>query len=226
MNGLQVDGVAGNTTIGALDFDPNAEIPSGFEGVSINSVAKMFSPHAPLNNIRDHLPNVLGGLFDASLRDQKMVLMALASIRAETAGFKPISELPSKFNTAAGGPPFGKYDNRKKLGNQGPPDGARFRGRGFIQLTGRLNYDKFGRALGFDLLADPEQANDSKIASKLLAAFLKDSEKPIRNALARDDLAKARKLVNGGRHGLDEFTNAYRQGQALIALNLELARTS
>jgi peptidoglycan L-alanyl-D-glutamate endopeptidase CwlK len=226
MNGLIADGIAGDTTITALDFDPNAEIPSGFEGVTINSVAKMFSPHTPLRNIREHLPGVLAEMLDASLRDQNMVLMALASIRAETAGFKPISELPSKFNTAAGGPPFGKYDNRKKLGNQGPPDGQRFRGRGFIQLTGRFNYDKFGRALGFDLVADPEQANDSKIASKLLAAFLKDQEAPIREALARDDLAEARKLVNGGRHGLAEFTDAYRRGQALIAGNLVLARIS
>jgi peptidoglycan L-alanyl-D-glutamate endopeptidase CwlK len=226
INGLEVDGVVGDITIAALHFDPNAEIPSGFEGVSINAVAKMFSPHTPLKNIREHLSNVLGGLLDASLRDQKMVLMALASIRAETAGFKPISELPSRFNTAVGGPHFGKYDNRKKLGNHGPPDGERFRGRGFIQLTGRFNYDKFGRALEFDLLANPELANDSKIASRLLAAFLKDKEGPIRNALARDDLAEARKLVNGGSHGLEEFTDAYRKGQRLIASNLELRLTA
>lgn len=222
ISGMEVDGVVGDETAAALDFDPNAEIPSGFEGVSVTAVAKMFSPHTPLKNIREHLPNVLGGLVDANLRDQKMVLMALASIRAETEGFKPISELPSKFNTADGGLPFGKYDNRNDLGNQGPPDGERFRGRGFIQLTGRFNYAKFGPALGVDLLTNPNLANDSQVASKLLAAFVKDKEALIRAALARDDLAKARKLVNGGSHGLDRFTEAYRKGQGLLSEDLML----
>lgn len=221
-SGLNVDGVLGDTTAAALGFDANAEIPSGFPGVSVTAVAKMFSPHTPLKNIREHLPSVLGGLVDASLRDQKMVLMALASIRAETEGFKPISELPSKFNTEDGGAPFAKYDNRGDLGNQGPPDGERFRGRGFIQLTGRFNYQKFGSSLSLDLIGNPELANDSQIASKLLAAFLKDKESQIRDALGRDDLAKARKLVNGGSHGLPQFTDAFRKGQGLIPESLAL----
>jgi peptidoglycan L-alanyl-D-glutamate endopeptidase CwlK len=220
--GLPVDGVLGGTTASALDFDPQAEIPSGFEGVSVNHVSRMFSPHTPLKNIREHLPNVLGGLAGQSLRDQKMVLMALASIRAESEGFKPVDELPSKFNTADGGPPFGKYDNRADLGNLGSPDGERFRGRGFIQLTGRCNYGKFGRALGLDLLHNPGLANDPQIAARLLATFLKDKEAPIRDALARDDLAAARKLVNGGSHGLDRFTEAYRRGERLFNPQLEL----
>jgi peptidoglycan L-alanyl-D-glutamate endopeptidase CwlK len=223
-HGLDVDGVVGDTTAAALGFDPHAEVPSGFPGVSITAVAQMFSPHTPLKNIREHLPNVLGGLLDAQLRDQKMVLMALATIRAETEGFKPVSELPSKFNTADGGPPFGLYDNRGDgdLGNHGPPDGERFRGRGFIQLTGRFNYGKFGRLMRLDLIGNPELANDSRTASKLLAAFLKDKETKIRSALARDDLAKARKLVNGGKHGLEQFTDAFQKGQALLSEDLIL----
>ena len=224
INRLGVDGIVGDTTAAALGFDPNAEIPSGFAGVSITTVARMFSPHTPLKNIRAHLPNVLGGLVDAELRDQKMVLMALASIRAETEGFRPISELPSKFNTAPDGPPFGSYDHRADLGNQGPPDGERFRGRGFIQLTGRSNYDRFGRALGLDLLTHPDLANDSRLASQLLAAFLKDSEAPIREALALNDLGAARKLVNGGSHGLGRFAESYRSGEGLIAADLRLRR--
>ena len=226
INGLTVDGVVGDTTAAALNFDPDAEIPSGFPGVSVTAVSRMFSPHTPLKNIREHLPNLLGALVDSELRDQKMVLMALSSIRAETEGFKPISELKSTFNTSPDGRQFDLYDDRKDLGNQGPPDGERFKGRGFIQLTGRDNYQRHGAAIGLgdQLVEEPDLANDSGIASELLASFIKGQESGIRQALDQDDLRQARKLVNGGSHGLDRFTEAYRKGEGMIAEDLELRR--
>jgi peptidoglycan L-alanyl-D-glutamate endopeptidase CwlK len=77
-----------------------------------------------------------------------MVLVALGTIRAEAATFQPVEEIVSPFNTSKGGQPFDKYDNRRDLGNLGPPDGARFKGRGFVQLTGRANYESFSKAIG------------------------------------------------------------------------------
>jgi peptidoglycan L-alanyl-D-glutamate endopeptidase CwlK len=146
------------------------------------------------------------------------VLAALATIRAETEGFVPISEGESRFNTSPNGKPFDLYDSRKDLGNKGPNDGETYRGRGFIQLTGRVNYEKFGPIIGVPTLAaTPELANDRGVASHLLAAFIKDKEIAIKQALLDDDLAAARKLVNGGSHGLDRFTDAYRVGQRLLS---------
>ncbi len=144
--------------------------------------------------------------------------MALATIRAETESFLPISEFQSRFNTSPGGHPFDLYDNRKDLGNQGPPDGASYKGRGFIQLTGRTNYQVHGTAIGLgnQLVQNPDLANDPEIAARLLASFLKNKEGLIKQALLADDLATARRLVNGGSHGLDAFTNAYRIGERLI----------
>src|SRR5205807_5301577 len=107
--------------------------------IGVGAVAKMF-PGVPLKNIEENLPFVLKALEDASLGDLDMILMALATIRAETGNFTPLSEFQSRFNTPPGGLPFSLYDNRKDLGNQGSPDGANFRGRGYIQLTGRNNY--------------------------------------------------------------------------------------
>jgi peptidoglycan L-alanyl-D-glutamate endopeptidase CwlK len=46
--------------------------------------------------------------------------------------------------------------------------------------------------------------------------FLKSKEAKIRDALLEDDLARARKLVNGGSHGLREFTESYRIGAAIM----------
>ena len=150
------------------------------------------------------------------LTDRGMVLMALATIRAETAGFVPIDEGKSRFNTSPGGKPFDLYDHRKDLGNRGPSDGADFKGRGFIQLTGQSNYQTIGQALGLDLTGNPAQANKPDVAARILALFLKNKEQRIKEALLEDDLRTARRLVNGGSHGLEQFTVAFRTGERLL----------
>jgi peptidoglycan L-alanyl-D-glutamate endopeptidase CwlK len=238
--GLTADGIAGPQTMAALQLGAGAAAGASMgtttssadsvgggaaagaapavAGVTAETVSKMF-PGVPITNIKENLPFVLQALADAGLADKPMVLMALATIRAETGNFTPLSEFKSKFNTAPGGPPFGLYDNRHDLGNQGPPDGDSFKGRGYIQLTGRSNYQVHGAAIGLgnQLINNPKLANQPDIAAKLLASFIKSKEQAIRNALKAGDLKKARKLVNGGSHGLDEFTNAFNTGKSLLA---------
>ena len=217
-SGLLADGIAGPRTLGALGLVGDDRLPSVIPGVTVTIVSKMF-PVTPVDNIRDNLPFVLKGLVERALGDKPMVLMALATIRAETESFQPINEGLSKFNTSPGGHPFDLYDLRVDLGNKGKGDGAKYRGRGYVQLTGRFNYQNFGAALGLgnQLANDPELANDPAIAGKLLAAFLKDKERAIKEALIIDDLRLARRLVNGGSHGLDRFVDAFRIGDRLIA---------
>jgi peptidoglycan L-alanyl-D-glutamate endopeptidase CwlK len=200
--------------LGLIDPPPFESI---VDEVTVAAVGKMF-PATPRANIERHLPTVLESLVSSQIADRMMVLMALATIRAETEAFKPISEGQSRFNTPPDGPPFALYDNRKDLGNMGAPDGSRFKGRGFIQLTGRTNYDRHGRLLGLgtQLLTEPDLANDAEIAARLLASFLKLQETAIRAALIDDDLKTARRLVNGGSHGLDRFTDAFRKGEELL----------
>jgi peptidoglycan L-alanyl-D-glutamate endopeptidase CwlK len=88
-----------------------------------------------------------------------------------------------------------------------------------VQLTGRDNYRVHGAAIGLgnQLITNPELANRTDIAAKLLASFLKNKEEAIRDALHAGDLKLARKLVNGGSHGLADFTDAFNIGKALIA---------
>ena len=71
--------------------------------------------------------------------------------------------------------------------------------------------------LGSSLVTKPDQASDPQIAARLLAAFLKDKERPIKEALLGDDLAAARRLVNGGAHGLERFREAYTTGLQSIS---------
>lgn len=182
--------------------------------VTPEQVKKMF-PDTPIAPIKTHLPNVIAGLSAADLGDKPMVQMALATIRAETEGFVPISEFKSKFNTQNA--PFDLYEPGtsagKKLGNTQKGDGARFKGRGFVQLTGRDNYGRCGKQLGVDLISSPDDANDPVLAGKILAQFLKNHEDDIREALEKGDLKQARKLVNGGSHGFDKFKDAFDRGK-------------
>jgi putative chitinase len=190
--------------------------------VTPEKVRQMFVPATKLSNIRRHLPDVLAGLQSRDLTDRDMLLMALATIRAETEGFVPISEGESQHNTDK--TPFDLYDAGTTkgaiLGNTQPGDGPRFRGRGFVQLTGRENYTRIGDQMGVDLVVSPELANNSAIAGAILAQFLLNKESAIREALGANDLKKARKLVNGGSHGLDRFKDAFAKGLTLFPASL------
>lgn len=216
--GLLADGVVGARTAAALGLPNPPAVPTAIPDVSVDIVSRMF-PATPVVNIRKNLPIVLEALVGPQLTEKPMVLVALATIRAETESFLPISEGQSRFNTSPGGHPFDLYDNRKDLGNQGPPDGLRFRGRGFVQLTGRANFRTYGAAIGLgdQLVSSPDLANDAQVAAELLASFLKSKEQRIKAALLDNDLKTARKLVNGGSNGLDRFVNAFQIGDKLIA---------
>jgi putative chitinase len=214
---LLADGVVGHQTATALGLDNVPDPPSAIPAFTVKMVSQMF-PHTRVENIQRNLPPVLDALVPQQLTDKKMVLMALATIRAETESFVPISEGQSQFNTSPGGHPFDLYDNRKDLGNQGPPDGERFRGRGFVQLTGRDNYRIHSVAIGLgtQLIENPELANGPDVAARLLASFIKSKERQIKEALLDNNLKLARRLVNGGSNGLDRFSDAFVIGDHLV----------
>lgn len=216
---LLTDGIAGPRTLTALGLMNDARLPSSTGALDLQVVSAM-CPGAPAGNIARYLPAVVAAMTEAGLVDRTMLLMAVATICAETGRFLPLDEFRSRYNTSpdARPPYFDLYDHRRDLGNRGAGDGARYKGRGFIQLTGRDNYARYSRVLGLGeaLLDAPERANEPLIAARVLAQFLKDRERRIKQALLDRDFATARRLVNGGRHGLAEFTASYLAGEALL----------
>ncbi|HNQ03139.1 MAG TPA: peptidoglycan-binding protein [Thiobacillaceae bacterium] len=213
--GLLADGVAGPRTLKALGLTEDDTLASVIPRITPQLVSRLF-PFTFIGNIKVHLPFVLAGLEAHGLVDRPMVLMALATIRAESEGFVPVSEDRSRFNTSPNGHPFDLYDKRRDLGNRGRPDGERYRGRGFVQLTGRDNYARHGRQMGLKLLEQPDLACQPDIAGQLLGSFLRDKEREIKQALVADDLRVARRAVNGGSHGLDRFSDTYLRGLELL----------
>lgn len=97
------------------------------------------------------------------------------------------------------------YEYRDDLGNNEPGDGVRFKGRGLIQLTGRYNYEKFGNAIGIDLISDNNHeivATDPDLAVEVACWFW--SEKSINNHADSDNILGVTRLINGGTNGLDD----------------------
>lgn len=179
-------------------------------------------PEANKGYIKQYWPVVYMALDELGLDYEEMLLMALGTIAAETGNFNiTVREYISQYNTSANGRMmnryFDLYDHRDDLGNTGPPDGETFRGGGAIQLTGRYNFREVGRKLQIPLEDNPDLIENPIVSARALAAFLHGKENDIREALGRGDLRKARRLVNGGSHGLDRFESTYRRGERLIA---------
>ncbi|MCC7284475.1 MAG: hypothetical protein IT556_19000 [Acetobacteraceae bacterium] len=148
--------------------------------------------------------------------------------------------------------PFGNYDGR--LGNAPfqprynpelamsiddqfliqdlESDGRKFRGRGFVQMTGRAKYAKAAAHLAetfkdCDLIADPDLANDARMASEIFADELKSLEPHILTALKKGDLIAARSWVNAGNgnnrnpNGAQEYAAALRATLIVLMEKIE-----
>jgi hypothetical protein len=175
-------------------------------------------PDTPKNQIQENYPFLIKALAKFSLADKTMLAMALAIISAENVNLVPTEEQKSRFNTSPGGQAFDLYDYRKDLGNQGPNDGSLFKGRGYLRLTGRKNYEDISNVLGYGklLLEQPDKALDPTISSEVLVFFLHRSEAKIREAADRNSIEELRRLPNGGSHGIERFRETYKRVIALI----------
>jgi len=106
------------------------------------------------------------------------------------------------------------YANQNGNGNEASGDGYNFRGRGYIQLTGRINYKSFSDFIGEDCVANPDLvSNKYPLAS---AAFFFQKTKLWEMCTKGSDIktiTDITKKINGGTHGLDDrvarFNNIY-----------------
>lgn len=129
---------------------------------------------------------------------------ALATVRVEVGkNFKPIMEYASGE----------AYEGRKDLGNTSPGDGVRYKGRGYIQITGKANYSTYGNKIGVDLINNPDLALTVENSSKILAHYFND-RKVIQACLAKDWLT-VRKLVNGVNR-LTGYPNGWQEFNSVI----------
>ena len=108
------------------------------------------------------------------------------------------------------------YDG--KNGNRGTDDGWTYRGRGYIQLTGRGNYEELGNAItpNVNLVENPTEAEVPEIAAKIAIAFWKLRVRPRVNSPTTNheingfcDTLYITRIINGGIGGYSERVDAF-----------------
>lgn len=108
------------------------------------------------------------------------------------------------------------YEGRADLGNNSPGDGQRYKGRGPIQLTGKANYIKAGKALGLDLVNNPHLAATTGIGFRIAGWFWKT--KGLNELADKKDFDTITKRINGGFNGKKHRDELYLLAQqALVA---------
>ncbi len=106
------------------------------------------------------------------------------------------------------------YGNRMGNRDEASGDGFRFRGSGFLQLTGHSNFYHAGKALGEDFVMQPELVRTPKYASQT-AGWFWQTHKLNQIADGRDFVTMT-KRINGGTIGLDDRIKHINQALAVL----------
>jgi len=203
----------GETTNGVLP-DP---LPAGFDPVSVDELKRIMSK-ATDANIQKYLSALNAAMAKYQMNTPKRQAAFLSQIAVESAQLKFDTELPSSAN----GFDFSKYENRKNLGNNQPGDGAKFKGRGLIQLTGRYNYTAMTKklnALGIavNLIDNPEIAARADISALIAAQYFEDHNINKLADTGAGGIVAVSRAVNGGDLGLQQRINFYNIAITVLA---------
>jgi len=110
------------------------------------------------------------------------------------------------------------YGNRMGNGPESSGDGAKYCGRGYIQLTGKDNYTAFGKSINEDIAANPTVVADKYALLSAAWFFSKNGLHKLADLGATDDVVtKITKRVNGGTIGLPDRIKHFKEYHALLA---------
>jgi len=137
---------------------------------------------------------------DPGLTDLRWVAYMLATVKHECADtWQPIEERGSETY-------FQRYESATRtgrvLGNVEKGDGVRYKGRGYVQLTGRANYRQFGRRLSLGLEQNPELALNPEVSYRIASLGMRQglfTGKALEHYLHGPitDYRNARRIING-----------------------------
>ena len=235
-NGVTADGVVGDGTWSKMFGGASTPVATPVSNVVIPP------SQFKLENLKGHVPDsVIAQIPDTAAKFNITNPLRLAHFLSqcghESGGFKAVSEnlnysakglvgtFPKYFNATTAAQYERKpemiasrvYSSRMGNGDEASKEGYKFRGRGYIQLTGKSNYTGFTKFIGEDCIANPDLvANKYPLAS---AAFFFDSNKLWSICDKGADTATVTavtKRVNGGTIGLDDLIKHFNEYYALL----------
>lgn len=139
-----------------------------------------------------HFPFILQEARRQGVTDKNQLAYILATAAHEShAGGRMIEQASGR-----------RYEGRSDLGNTQPGDGPRFKGRGYVQLTGRVNYQRWSDRTGRNLVRNPELVTRPEIAARVLVQGMRDGEFTGASLGSyvdgrRTDFRNARRVING-----------------------------
>ncbi|GEM_PF-985838 len=200
-NKLNPDGIVGKQTWSLLAQKPiNTYFPfRQFSNLNlVNNLIKVITNATIKRYASQSIPLILQETQKYNIVDKGQIAYILATAQHESR----LGQWMVEFATGQA------YEGRRDLGNINAGDGPRYKGRGFVQITGRRNYTDWSKRLGIDLVNYPDKATDYAISAKILVLGMRDGTFTSRrlsqyvNGSMRD-FYNARRVING----LDQATH-------------------
>ena len=166
-------------------------MPSGFRSVDeILAIAQCPAAIRPF--AKKNLPLIFNQCLDDNVDDLAQIAYVFATTEHESHFGRFMAELSDGT----------QYEGRLDLGNTEPGDGPLFKGRGFVQITGRANYKVWSQRLKIDLLKNPGKASIPEIAAIILVRGMRDgsfTRLSLNDFISgnRRDFVNGRRIVNG-----------------------------
>ncbi len=239
-NGLTADGIVGDGTWSKMFSEGVTSAPTVItEPAPAPSIGGL-----KLERLKGHIPDaVIAQIPDTAAKFQINTPLRLAHFLAqcghESGGFRLTKEnlnysakglmgiFKKYFPTEAKANEYARkpekianlvYGNRMGNGPESSGEGAKFCGRGYIQLTGKENYTAFGKSINEDILSNPEKVSSSYALLSAAWFFSKNGLHKIADEGASDQVVtKITKRVNGGTIGLPDRIKHFKEYYSLLA---------
>jgi putative chitinase len=238
-NGLTADGIVGDGTWAKMFSESTVSAPSVItEPAPAPSVGGL-----KLEKLKGHIPDaVIAQIPDTAAKFQINTPLRLAHFLAqcghESGGFRATQEnlnysakglngiFKKYFPTEAAAAAYARqpikiaskvYGGRMGNGPESTQEGYKFRGRGYIQLTGKENYTAFGKAINEDILSNPDKVASNYALLSAAWFFSKNGLHKMADEGASDQVVtKITKRVNGGTIGLPDRIKHFKEYYALL----------
>jgi putative chitinase len=235
-HGLTADGVVGPKT---WEMIMGQSAPTPAPAAPITPVGGL-----KLDKLKGHIPDsVIAMIPDTAAKFQINTPLRLAHFLAqcghESGGFRVTQEnlnysakglngiFKKYFPTEAAATPYARnpqkiankvYANRMSNGDEASGDGYKFRGRGYIQLTGRANYTAFGKSIGEDIANNPDKVSSEYALLSAAWFWSNNGLNKLADGGAIDTVVTTiTKRVNGGVIGLTDRIKHFKEYYHLLA---------